>query len=227
MLKPLTLWIIVNCGKFLEMGIQDHLTCFLRNLFAGKESACNAGDLGLIPGLRRSPGEGKGCPLEYSGLENSMGYTVHGVAKSWTWLSDLHFACFLTNLYAGKEATVRTGHATVQNWERSMSRLTLRARMGKNTGVFPCPPPGDLPDPGIEPMSLYVFCLSRQFFTTSATWEAHDVHYIPMNYFFFWSLYLWPPDPTLTHFVYLLTMSGKHQSVLCTYELKICFFCCC
>ena len=39
---------------------------------AGKESAYNAGDLGLIPGLGRSPGEGKGDPLQYSGLENSM-----------------------------------------------------------------------------------------------------------------------------------------------------------
>ena len=41
---------------------------------AGKESACNAEDLGLIPGLGRSPGEGKGYPLQYSGLENSMNY---------------------------------------------------------------------------------------------------------------------------------------------------------
>ena len=39
---------------------------------AGKESTCNVGDLGLIPGLVRSPGEGKGYPLQYSGLENSM-----------------------------------------------------------------------------------------------------------------------------------------------------------
>jgi len=43
-LKPLTVWIIANCGKFLEMGIQDHLTCFLRNLYTGKESTCNARD---------------------------------------------------------------------------------------------------------------------------------------------------------------------------------------
>ena len=42
----------------------------------GKESACNKGDLGSIPGLGRSPGEGKGNPLQYSGLENSMDYTV-------------------------------------------------------------------------------------------------------------------------------------------------------
>ena len=48
----------------------------------GKESACNAGDLGLIPELGRSPGEEKGYPLQYSGLENSMYYAVHGVAKS-------------------------------------------------------------------------------------------------------------------------------------------------
>ena len=48
---------------------------------AGKESACNAGDMGLTPGLGRSPGVGKGYPLQYSGLENSMDYIVHGVTK--------------------------------------------------------------------------------------------------------------------------------------------------
>ena len=51
---------------------------------AGKESACNVGDLGLIPGLERSPEEGKGYPLQYSDLENFMDCTVHGVTKSWT-----------------------------------------------------------------------------------------------------------------------------------------------
>ena len=57
---------------------------------AGKESACNEGYLGLIPGLGRSPGEGKGYPLQYSGLENYMDCIVHGVAKSWTRLSHFH-----------------------------------------------------------------------------------------------------------------------------------------
>ena len=57
---------------------------------AGKESACNAGGLGSIPGLGRSPGEGKGYPLQCSGLENSMDYT-HGDTKSQTWRSDFHF----------------------------------------------------------------------------------------------------------------------------------------
>ena len=56
----------------------------------GKESTCNAAYLGLIPGLGRSPGEGKGYPLQYSGLENSMDCIVQGVAKSQTQLSDFH-----------------------------------------------------------------------------------------------------------------------------------------
>ena len=58
---------------------------------AGKESGCNVGDLGLIPGLGRFPGEGKGYPLQYSGLENSINYIVHGVAKSQMFNSDFHF----------------------------------------------------------------------------------------------------------------------------------------
>ena len=57
----------------------------------GKESAHNARDLGLIPGLGRSPGEGKGSPLQYSGLEKSMDFVVHRIAKSQTRMSDFHF----------------------------------------------------------------------------------------------------------------------------------------
>ena len=56
---------------------------------AGKESTCI--DLGSIPGLGRSPGEGQGYPVEYSGLEISMDCIVHGVAKSRTRMSDFHF----------------------------------------------------------------------------------------------------------------------------------------
>ena len=58
---------------------------------AGKESACNAGDPRSVPGLRRSPGEGNGYPLQYSGLENVQDSMAHGVAKSWTQLRDFHF----------------------------------------------------------------------------------------------------------------------------------------
>ena len=57
---------------------------------AGKEFACNAGDCCLIPGLGRSPGKGNIYSIQYSGLENSMNSKVHGVAKSWTLLSDFH-----------------------------------------------------------------------------------------------------------------------------------------
>ena len=58
---------------------------------AGKESTCNVRGLGSIPGLGRSPGEGKGYPLQNYGLENSMDCIVHGAAKNWAWLSDFHF----------------------------------------------------------------------------------------------------------------------------------------
>ena len=64
---------------------------------AGKESPCNAGDLGLIPGLGRSP-EGKCYPLQYSGLENSMGCIVHKVTKSRIWLSGFQFHLFYSLL---------------------------------------------------------------------------------------------------------------------------------
>ena len=76
----------------LEKGQATHFSFLgLPSGSAGKESTCNVGDLGLIPGLGRSPGEGKGYPLQYSGLENFMDCIVHGVAKSQTQMRDFHF----------------------------------------------------------------------------------------------------------------------------------------
>ena len=80
---------IITCGT----SLVDQWLRICLGSSAGKESACNAGDLSLIPGLGRSPGEGKGYPFQYSCLENSMARgawkaTIHGVAKSWTQLSD-------------------------------------------------------------------------------------------------------------------------------------------
>ena len=67
----------------LEKGEAIHSSILgLPLCLAGKESTCNAEDVGFIPGLGRSPGEGKSYPLQYSGLENSMDCIVHGVAKS-------------------------------------------------------------------------------------------------------------------------------------------------
>ena len=61
---------------------------------AGKESACNVGDLGSVTGLGRSLGEEKGYPRQYSGPENSMDCIAHGVTKSQTQLRDFHFVNF-------------------------------------------------------------------------------------------------------------------------------------
>ena len=88
------------------MGVGRHYTCNLG--FPGgsedKASACNAGDLGSIPGLGRSPGEGNGNPLQYSCLENPMDRgawwaTVHGVLKSQTRLSDFTFTFTMVDLH--------------------------------------------------------------------------------------------------------------------------------
>ena len=64
-----------------------------------KGSACNAGYLGSIPALGRSPEERNGYPLQYSGLENSMDCIVHGVAKSWTRLNSFHFHWLMMSLH--------------------------------------------------------------------------------------------------------------------------------
>ena len=67
----------------------------------GKEYACNAGDPSSIPGLGRSPGERNGCPLQYSGLENSTDCIVHGVAKSWKLdtTEQLSLSQYVSNIY--------------------------------------------------------------------------------------------------------------------------------
>ena len=60
---------------------------------------CSVGDLGLIPGLGGSPGEGNGYPLQYSGLEKSMGCIDHWVAKNQTRLSDFHLVSVWVLIY--------------------------------------------------------------------------------------------------------------------------------
>ena len=70
---------------------------------AGKEFACNEGDLGLIPGLGRSSGDGNSYLLQYSGLESTMDIgawqaMVHGVTKSRTPLRDFHFHCVIQSI---------------------------------------------------------------------------------------------------------------------------------
>ena len=83
-----SIWIIFSLSFFFLTWVS-----YIRFLCGSvsKESARNVKDLGLIPGLGRSLGEGKGYSLQYSGLENSMDCIVYGAAKSQTWLSDFHF----------------------------------------------------------------------------------------------------------------------------------------
>ena len=78
---------------------------------AGKESACIVGDLSLIPGLGRSPGEGRSYPFQYSGLDNSMDHVAHGMAKSRTQLSNFHFTYNLFNFHDLLEALSPNSHA--------------------------------------------------------------------------------------------------------------------
>ena len=68
----------------------EHLGLGFLGCSSDKEPTCNAGDLDLITGLGRSPGEGNGYPLQYSGLENSIDYIVHVTTKSRTRMSDFH-----------------------------------------------------------------------------------------------------------------------------------------
>ena len=77
---------------------------------AGKEFTCDVGDLGSIPGLGRSPGEGRGSPLQYSGLENSMDYTVHRVAKSGTRLGNFHFHFIRLGKFLSVSNFLRANH---------------------------------------------------------------------------------------------------------------------
>ena len=83
---------------------------------AGKESACNAGDPGSIPGSGRSPGEGNCYPLQYSGLENSMDCIVHGVTKSRTQLSDFHVTYVLSYVAACLLSRFSRVHLFVTLW---------------------------------------------------------------------------------------------------------------
>ena len=92
-------WKITETDKNTTEEDKHHAgACEYSNEYIGsdsKESACNVGDPGLIPGLGRPPGEGNGNPLQYSCLENSMDRgayqaKVHGVANSQTWLSNSH-----------------------------------------------------------------------------------------------------------------------------------------
>ena len=94
---------------------------------AGKEYTSNAGDLGSIPGLGRSPGEGKGYPLQYSGLENPMDCIVHGVAKSHTGMSDFHFPLILIFFFffLAKPCNLWDLSSLTRHWTHDLSHESM------------------------------------------------------------------------------------------------------
>ena len=110
---------------------------------AGKEPACNVGDLGSIPGLGRSLGGGKGYPLQYSGQENSMDCKVHVFTESQTRLSDFHFPVFklltyITNIemvlfvkwyYLSQLATDSKNFLSVKSQD-VFDQLPLKSKLG-------------------------------------------------------------------------------------------------
>ena len=103
---------------------------------AGKESACNAGDLGSIPGLGSSPGEGKGYPLQYSGLESSMDCIVHGITKSQTTrLSNFHFHFSAWSREKGEEDNSGSGLRMLGS---SGDQLRCSGSLSKETEVQSC-----------------------------------------------------------------------------------------
>ena len=102
-----------------------------------KISACNAGDLGSIPGLGGSPGEGKGYPLQYSGLENSRDCRVHGVAKGRTRLSDFHFT---SGCQTGQQVQSKRGlmftDRELKEEDRVCDARSSSARVRRATQIF-------------------------------------------------------------------------------------------
>ena len=98
-LTQCSIYIISEIASLHELQIHQNILLCCNTLqivvfpggSTGKESNCNVGDLGFIPGLGRSSGEGIGYPLQLSGLENSLDCIVYGVSKSQTWLRDFHF----------------------------------------------------------------------------------------------------------------------------------------
>ena len=93
---------------------------------AGKESVCNEGDLGSVSGLGRSPGEGKGYPLQYSGLENSIECIVHEVTKSWRLLRIFSFQHLFPSIFFKLENDIKlfsTSYCCFDYWNESTEKL--------------------------------------------------------------------------------------------------------
>ena len=104
---------------------------------SGKESACNAGDLGSIPGLGSSPGEGKGYLLHYSILENSMDCIVHSVTKSWMQLRSPSKTVLRTGVVAAWRWSDCEKIPHVKGQRRSPSKMVRGANLHLESNPIP------------------------------------------------------------------------------------------
>ena len=126
----------------------------------------------MIPELGRSTGEGKGYPFHYSCLDNPIDRgawhaTVHGVAKSRTQLSTEYKLCYVMLSHFNRVRLF------VTLWTVALQTpLSMGFSKQEYWNGLPCPPPGNFPNPGIEPVSLRSPALAGRFITTTATWEA-------------------------------------------------------
>ena len=134
-----------------------------------KESAHNTGDFGSIPGLGRFPGEEKGYPLQYSGLENAMGCIVHGVTKSRTRLSDFHFPFILSHQFSSVTQLCPT---VCDPMNRSIPGLPVHHQVPEFTqthvhrvgdAIQPSQSLSSPYPPALNPSSIRVFLMSQLF----------------------------------------------------------------
>ena len=178
---------------------------------AGKESAYKVGDLRLIPGLRRSPGEGNGYPLQYFCLENSMDCIGHGVAKSWVQLSDFHFHLFLVLQimivsFLLKKGTVKSYNSKkhfqlTENW--FLSETTKKHQWMLN-------------QPGVSILWLFPFLNNlrgrkwKYKKKGKEKWRAKKVFWLAKRFFLFFLIFM-PLYSTKITYTSLSSEKKKHE----------------
>ena len=151
---------------------------------AGKESACTAGDLGSIPGLGRSPGERKGYPLQYSGLESSIDWIVCGVTKSRTRLSDFSLSllchavkCTLTGTLAwgpekGSRGEAKRGELAAGPRTKEWAVGTPRPESSSH--LLPTQPPlRGLPHISCTGLPVFLTNIWRGHISQNGQWITH------------------------------------------------------
>ena len=153
----------------------------------GKESTCNEGDLGPVPGLGRPPGEGSGYTLQYSGLEKSMGRgawqaKVHGVAKSRTWLSNFDFTSKMWGslLQQGDSQQSLSPYRLQHSPLRETKNCTLRINARFTQDIITCNHPKVTSISDLNTISIDV--LTRLTGKWTMIWEYKTLSYMSFSF---------------------------------------------